>query len=92
MVVLSICDVYILVHCCGVYQGNEKDAAVEQKDENEPQVSTQESKDATCKEDVSSTSVFVNTRRGKGNGTKRKISETAMVTECNELPPTAEEV
>ncbi|XP_053192159.1 nucleolar and spindle-associated protein 1 [Scomber japonicus] len=73
-------------------QGNEKDAAVEQKDENEAQVSTQENKDATCKEDVSSTSVFVNTRRGKGNGTKRKISEIATVTECNELPPTAEEV
>ncbi|CAK6975610.1 nucleolar and spindle-associated protein 1 [Scomber scombrus] len=73
-------------------QGHEKDAAVEQKEENEAQVSAQESEDATCKEDVSSTSVFVNTRRGKGNGTKRKISETATVIECNELPPTAEEV
>lgn len=75
------------MHCCGVYQGNEKDAAVEQKDENEGQDCAQGSEDET-----SNTSVFVNTRRGKGNGTKRKISETAAVTQSNELPLTAEKV
>ncbi|KAM7403565.1 hypothetical protein PAMA_004154 [Pampus argenteus] len=71
-------------------QGHEKDAAAVQEDENAAQDSAQESKDATCKKDVSSTSVFVNTRRGKGNGTKRKISDTITVTECDELPRSAE--
>ncbi|KAM7376279.1 hypothetical protein PAMP_006022 [Pampus punctatissimus] len=67
-------------------QGHEKDATAVQEDENAAQDSAQESKDATCKKNVSSTSVFVNTRRGKGNRTKRKMSDTA-----DELPPSAEE-
>jgi len=72
-------------------QGNEKDADVMQEDEHVAQDSAQGSKDATCKKDVSNPSVFVNTRRGKGNRTKRKISDTATVTECDELPPSTEE-
>ncbi|XP_072221663.1 nucleolar and spindle-associated protein 1 [Leuresthes tenuis] len=40
----------------------------------------QESRDEACEEEASSTAVFVNTRRGRGNGTKRKIY--AAVTEC----------
>ncbi|XP_044023378.1 nucleolar and spindle-associated protein 1 isoform X1 [Siniperca chuatsi] len=73
-------------------QGQEKDAAVVQEDENATQDSTQENKDTSCKEEVSSPTVFVNTRRGKGNGTKRKISDTASVTECDaKLPPRAAE-
>lgn len=30
-----------------------------------------------CEEEIFSPAVFVNTRRGKGNGTKRRISDTA---------------
>lgn len=75
----------------GGEQGNEKDADVVQEDENVAQDSAQGGEDATCEKDDSSTSVFVNTRRGKGNRTKRKISDTATVTECDELPPSAEE-
>ncbi|CAJ1074783.1 nucleolar and spindle-associated protein 1 isoform X2 [Xyrichtys novacula] len=55
------------------------------------QDTTQENKEAACQE-VSSTNVFVNTRRGKGNGTKRKISDTPEVTESEEKsPPSAAE-
>lgn len=67
------------------------DATAVQEDENAAQDSAQGSKDATCKKDVS-TSVFVSTRRGRGNRTKRKISDIATVTESDELTPCAEEV
>ncbi|XP_040916561.1 nucleolar and spindle-associated protein 1 isoform X2 [Toxotes jaculatrix] len=71
-------------------QRQDKDAATVQEDENAGQDSAQENKDATCKGGVSSSAVFVNTRRGKGNGTKRKISDTATETGCDaELPPSA---
>lgn len=43
--------------------------------------SAQENNEATCKDEVLSPTVFVNTRRGKRNGTKRRISDTATVTE-----------
>lgn len=42
--------------------------------------------DAACEEEIFSPPVFVNTRRGKGNGTKRKISDTA--TDAS-IPPSA---
>ncbi|XP_035529548.1 nucleolar and spindle-associated protein 1 [Morone saxatilis] len=67
-------------------EGQETDAAVVQQDEHVSQESTQET------EEVSSPAVFVNTRRGKGNGTKRKISDTKTGTECDsKLPPSAAE-
>ncbi|XP_039993779.1 nucleolar and spindle-associated protein 1 [Xiphias gladius] len=62
-------------------QGQDKDAAAVQEDENAGQESAQARKEETCKEEASSTAVFVNTRRGKGNGTKRKISDAAPETE-----------
>lgn len=62
---------------CGDFQVQEKDAAAVQED---------------CME-TSSPTVFVNTRRGRGNGTKRKISDSATVTECEaQLPPSVVEV
>uniref|UniRef100_A0A3B4H2H1 Nucleolar and spindle associated protein 1 n=1 Tax=Pundamilia nyererei TaxID=303518 RepID=A0A3B4H2H1_9CICH len=39
--------------------------------------------DSSCKEEVSSTTGFVNTRRGKGKGNKRKISDTATLTKSD---------
>ncbi|XP_071353766.1 nucleolar and spindle-associated protein 1 [Trachinotus anak] len=73
-------------------QGQEVEAVAVQEDENAGQGSAQENKDATCKKEVSSTAVFVNTRRGKGNGTKRKISDTAAEAECDaKLAPSAAE-
>ncbi|KAM9341592.1 nucleolar and spindle-associated protein 1 [Symphorus nematophorus] len=67
-------------------------AAAVQDDTNATQDSAQENKEALFVEEVSSPTVFVNTRRGKGNGTKRKISDTAAVTEGDaELPPGAAE-
>ncbi|XP_051252005.1 nucleolar and spindle-associated protein 1 isoform X2 [Dicentrarchus labrax] len=67
-------------------QGQETDAAVVQQE------STQGNKDASWEDEVSSPAVFVNTRRGKGNGTKRKISDTKTGTECDsKLPPSAAE-
>lgn len=39
-----------------------------------------------CEEEIFSPAVFVNTRRGRGNGTKRKISDTA--TDAS-IPPRA---
>ncbi|XP_047466719.1 nucleolar and spindle-associated protein 1 [Mugil cephalus] len=55
----------------------------------EEQSAAQDGQEAACKEEASSTSVFVNTRRGK-NCPKRKISDTATVTECD--APNAAEV
>ncbi|KAI3367466.1 hypothetical protein L3Q82_026325 [Scortum barcoo] len=65
-------------------QGQEKDATAAQED---PKV-----KDVPTEEQIASTTVFVNTRRGKGNCTKRKISDSAAGTECDaKLPPSAAE-
>lgn len=81
---LLISNAYILMYLCGVFQGQENDATAVQEDEN---------KDASCMEELSNPAVFVNTRRGKGNCTKRKISDTATVTECDaQFPPSAAEV
>lgn len=86
---LLISDVSMQAYCCDVFQG--QDAVLE--DENATKDDAQENKEASCKEEVFIPTVFVNTRRGKGNGTKRKISDTATVTECDaNIPPSAAEV
>ncbi|XP_030601040.1 nucleolar and spindle-associated protein 1-like isoform X3 [Archocentrus centrarchus] len=60
------------------------------KNENEAQEKSEDGQDSSCKEDVSNTAGFVNTRRGKRNGTKRKISDTATLTKGDaEIPPNA---
>uniref|UniRef100_UPI0037E810A9 nucleolar and spindle-associated protein 1 n=1 Tax=Semicossyphus pulcher TaxID=241346 RepID=UPI0037E810A9 len=70
----------------------DEDVTAVEEVEHATQDTTQENKDSSRKEEVSSSIVFVNTRRGKGNGTKRKISDTATVTECDApLPPSAAE-
>lgn len=71
-------------------KGNDTSETAVQEDENAGQSSVQENKDTTCKEEVSSTDVFVNTRRGKRNGTKRKIEEDTA-TETDKAPPSAAE-
>ncbi|KAM6968581.1 nucleolar and spindle-associated protein 1 [Tautogolabrus adspersus] len=60
--------------------------AVVEEDEHVTQDGAQESKE------VSSSVVFVNTRRGKGNATKRKISDTATTSECDAKLLSAAEV
>ncbi|XP_029349261.1 nucleolar and spindle-associated protein 1 [Echeneis naucrates] len=62
-------------------QGQDADEAGAQEDENAGRGGAEESTDETSKEYVSSTAVFVNTRRGKGNGTKRKIPDAAAAAE-----------
>lgn len=82
-----------MVYCCDVLQGEEKDATSLQKEENSSMDSTHENKDSSCDEDISSPTVFVNTRRGRGNGTKRKIPDPEPVAECDaNLPPSTAEV
>ncbi|XP_068577749.1 nucleolar and spindle-associated protein 1 isoform X2 [Cebidichthys violaceus] len=76
----------------GEGQGPETDVTTVQEDENVTQDGTQDNKDSSGNEDVLSRAVFVNTRRGKGNGTKRKICDTAAVTESDAgSPPSATE-
>ena len=78
---------------CAVSQGQENNATAVQEDNNATQDNAQENEDACCMEEISSPTVFVNTRRGRGNGTKRKISDTTTATECDaKLPPNAAEV
>ncbi len=75
-----------------VSQGHEKDAAV-QEEENEPQGRAQEDNDASGKDEVCSSAAFVNTRRGKRNGAKRKMSDTESVTGSEAISrPSAAEV
>uniref|UniRef100_A0A3Q0RZ08 Nucleolar and spindle associated protein 1 n=1 Tax=Amphilophus citrinellus TaxID=61819 RepID=A0A3Q0RZ08_AMPCI len=63
------------------------------KNENEAQEKSEDGQDSSCKEEVSNTAGFVNTRRGKRNGTKRKISDTATLTKGDaEIPPNAAKV
>ncbi|KAG7229177.1 hypothetical protein INR49_013120 [Caranx melampygus] len=71
-------------------KGNDKSETAVQEDENAGQSSVQENKDTTCNEEGPSTDVFVNTRRGKRNGTKRKMEEDTA-TETDKLPPSAAE-
>ncbi|XP_041809463.1 nucleolar and spindle-associated protein 1 [Chelmon rostratus] len=72
-------------------QGQEESVTAVQDDENATQDNTQEDTDASRQEAVSSPTVFV-TRRGKRNGSKRKISDPESVTECDaKLPPSAAE-
>ncbi|KAK2826629.1 hypothetical protein Q5P01_020843 [Channa striata] len=59
------------------------DAASVQEAQHAAQDHAQENKDATCKEELSSTTVFVNTRRGKVNGKKRKSCATVTESEAN---------
>ncbi|XP_028994691.1 nucleolar and spindle-associated protein 1 [Betta splendens] len=61
----------------------DQDAAAVQQNESAAQDHAPKFKSSPCEEDISSTTVFVNTRRGKRNGTKRKISSTGPVTECD---------
>ncbi|XP_068435751.1 nucleolar and spindle-associated protein 1 [Clinocottus analis] len=63
-------------------QAQENDVPTVQIDETATQDVAQENKE------VSSPAVFVNTRRGRGNGTKRKISDPAPATRS---PPSATE-
>lgn len=65
------------------FRGKQNDVAAVQEVENAVQDNAEKNEDSTCKEDVSSTYVFVNIRRGKGYGTKRKISDTARAMECD---------
>ncbi|XP_073339679.1 nucleolar and spindle-associated protein 1 [Pagrus major] len=68
-------------------QGEEEEATALQEEENTTVDSAEESKD-----EVSSPTVFVNTRRGRGNGTKRKVPDTEPVAECDaKLPPSTAE-
>lgn len=60
------------------------------KDGNEAQEKSEDGQDSSCNEEVSNTAGFVNTRRGKRNGTKRKISDTATLTKGDaKIPPNA---
>lgn len=60
--------------------------AQEREDENASSVQTSE-------EETFNPPVFVNTRRGKANGTKRKISDTWTANECDvHGPPASAEV
>ncbi|XP_003962420.3 nucleolar and spindle-associated protein 1 [Takifugu rubripes] len=72
-------------------QLQEKEAADVLEDENAS--SAQKSTETSSKEEIFNPPVFVNTRRGKANGTKRKISDTSMANECNvHGPPASAEV
>ncbi|XP_060919633.1 nucleolar and spindle-associated protein 1 [Labrus mixtus] len=72
---------------------NQEDHGKEQEEEVVVEEDVTQERAQERKEDVSSSVVFVNTRRGKGNGTKRKVSDTATTSECDaELPPSAAEV
>ncbi|KAK2892135.1 nucleolar and spindle-associated protein 1 [Channa argus] len=73
------------------YQHEGKRTEEEQKDAAATQDRAQEDKDATCKEELPSTAVFVNTRRGKGNGNKGKSCDAATVIECEANPSVAAE-
>ncbi|XP_031703245.1 nucleolar and spindle-associated protein 1 [Anarrhichthys ocellatus] len=73
-------------------QLQETDVTTVQEDESVTQDCAQENKDSSGNEDVFSRAVFVNTRRGKRNCTKRKSWDTAAVTESDaRSPPSATE-
>lgn len=74
----------------GVFQAPEKQPTAVEEDENAS--SAQPSTETSNVENIFSPSVFVNTRRGKRIGCKRKISDTAMVNECDVHGPGAADV
>lgn len=81
----------LYLRTCGDFQLQEKEAADVLEDENAS--SAQKSTETSSKEEIINPPVFVNTRRGKANGTKRKISDTSMANECNvHGPPASAEV
>lgn len=51
---------------------------------------TEENSDPACEEEIFSPAVFVNTRRGKGNGTKRKISDASIPPSAAPVRPSAQ--
>lgn len=51
---------------------------------------TEENADAACEEEIFSPAVFVNTRRGKGNGAKRKISDASIPPSAAPVRPSAQ--
>lgn len=75
----------------GKLQAQEKEAADVPEDENASNAPT--NAETYSKEDIFNPPVFVNTRRGKANGTKRKISDTSMANEWDvHCPPAYAEV
>nr|XP_046268368.1 nucleolar and spindle-associated protein 1 [Scatophagus argus] len=73
-------------------ENNKGKQGQETEDENATISGPRENKDASCREEVCSPAVFVNTRRGRGNATKRRISDTAAVAEPDaKSPPGAPE-
>lgn len=75
----------------GDFQLQDNEAADVPEDENAS--SAQKSTENSSQEEIFNPPVFVNTRRGKANGTKRKISDTSMANECNvHGPPASAEV
>lgn len=66
-------------------QAPEKQPTAVEEDENAS--SAQTSTEPSSKEEIFNPPVFVNTRRGKRIGSKRKISDTAMVNECDVQGP-----
>lgn len=86
---VMLVNLYLLT--CGDFQLQENEAADVPEDENAS--STQKSTETSNEEEIFNPPVFVNTRRGKANGTKRKISDTSMANECNvHGPPASAEV
>ncbi|KAF3845305.1 hypothetical protein F7725_008468 [Dissostichus mawsoni] len=72
-------------------QEQEKDVpAAAEEDEAVTQDSVQDDEESACEEEVPCPTVFVNTRRGKGNSTKRKLSDTATVCEDKSPPSDAQ--
>lgn len=71
----------------GKFQAQEKEAADVPEDENAS--NAQANAETSSKEEIFNPPVFVNTRRGKVNGTKRKISDTSMANECDVHGPPA---
>lgn len=61
-------------------------------EEDENASGAQTSTETSNKEEIFNPPVFVNTRRGKRTGTKRKISVTATVNECDVQGPGSAEV
>ena len=61
-------------------------------EEDENASSAQSSTESSNQEEIFNPPMFVNTRRGKRIGSKRKISDTAMVNECDVHGPGSAEV
>uniref|UniRef100_A0A3Q1FG86 Nucleolar and spindle associated protein 1 n=1 Tax=Acanthochromis polyacanthus TaxID=80966 RepID=A0A3Q1FG86_9TELE len=65
----------------------EKNKEEDVQGQNNNDASVQEDENAACEEAASNAIVFVNTRRGKGNCTKRKLPDAAAVTESGAEKP-----